>query len=464
MKYDQRTSSQAGVVLITTLLLILLLMVVAASGLGVSRSDLLVSRNFVTGVQALWTARAGVEAGKNWLEVNLPNVGLPVTLGPTTIGDGAYSVSIETLGNGDYQLTAIGTGPEESRRVVEEIVRLPDFRPQGVITSDGDGLHADFNDDSGGVGRRIPDFTIDGRNYALDGTLSPSCPSLPPFAATQAVAQSDLAAAADLLKRDIVTRANSFCLADGSDAGGPCTPGLFWVRGADVLPRFHAGSCVAADPVCFLNLDLGNAALRAVALPPEGNLPPSPDNRGPFTSTTGSDPFVQLVTIEDQDRLHAAVDDIMLVVDELPAEKVAHISASMHGGAYTYGSVTEPAVVRIDEGAGVIDLDNGVTVDGTGVLVISRIVRLSNATLNWRGLILITGAGDLRIEEAPACGRVFGAMIVRDDAALDRKLDFDKAQLDGGCAPLSIAYSCEAITRALAALMRTVSWVEKYGA
>ena len=461
MKREKDDRFEAGVVLVITLLLIMLLMVVAASGLGLSRSDLLVSRNLLTGVQALWTSRAGIEVGKNWLEANLPEAAFPVTLGPAVVGDGTYSVSIETLGNGDYRLTSIGVGPEESRRVVEEIVRLPDFAPRGVITSDGDGLHPDFDDGSGGIGRRIPDFTVDGRNHAANGALSSLCPSLSPFAASQAVALNDLANAADLLKRDIVTRANAFCLADGGDAGGPCLPGLFWVRGAGTLPRFQAGSCVATDPACFLNLDLGNAALRALAFPPDEHLPLVPDDRGPFT--TGSNPLVHLLTASEQGRLQTALHEIVLSVDELPEEKVSHISSSLHGGTYSYGSSMDPVVVRIDEGAGAIDLDGGVMVEGTGILLIPRVVRLSNATLNWKGLIVLTDAGDLRIENAPVCGQVLGAMVVHDDAALDRKLDFDKAQLDG-CAPLSIGYSCEAVTRALTVLMRTVSWIEKYGA
>jgi hypothetical protein len=192
MKREKNNRAEDGVVLITTLLLILLLMAVGVSGLSLSRSDLFVSRNLLTGVQALWTARAGVEDGKNWLEANLPGATFPIALGPTALENGDYTVSIEALRNGAYRLTSIGTGPEESRRVVEEIVRLPDFTPLGVITSDGDGLHPDFDDESGGLGRRIPDFNVDGRNHAMDGSLSPLCPSLSPFAASQAAAQNDL--------------------------------------------------------------------------------------------------------------------------------------------------------------------------------------------------------------------------------------------------------------------------------
>jgi hypothetical protein len=103
-------------------------------------------------------------------------------------------------------------------------------------------------------------------------------------------------------------------------------------------------------------------------------------------------------------------------------------------------------------------------VEGTGILLIPRVVRLGDATLTWKGLMVIVGAGDLRIDAASACGQVLGAVVVRDDAALDRKLDLDLVQRGGGCPPFAVNYSCEAVTRALTLLMRTVSWVEKYGA
>jgi hypothetical protein len=62
------------------------------------------------------------------------------------LADGTYTVRIAALGNAEYQLTASGAAAEGSRRVVEEIVRLPDFTPDGAVTSDGDGLHPDFDD------------------------------------------------------------------------------------------------------------------------------------------------------------------------------------------------------------------------------------------------------------------------------------------------------------------------------
>jgi hypothetical protein len=459
-----RNHSEAGVVLITTLLLITLLMAVGASGLGLSRTDLLISRNLLTGVQALWLARAGAEIGKNWLEENLPTTPLPVTLGPEDLANGTYTVNITALGNGVYRLTATGLGPEGSRRVVEEIVRLPDFAPAGAVTSDGDGLHPDFNDNSGGIGRRIPDFTVDGRNHAPDGTLAAVCPAVSPFATTQVAAQNDLVNAVDTLKREVVTRANGFCQADGSDAAGTCTPGLSWVRGSGALPLFTNAPCVAVDPSCFLNLDLAAAALRATALPPAANLPAAPDDRGPFTPPSGATPFVRALTAAEQTRLQTALDDIIQRVGELPEEKVLRITASLTAGTYTYGTFAEPKVTQVEDGPDELDLSSGAVVNGVGVLLIPRVVRLRNATLNWQGIVLVVGDGDLQVEDPAACGQILGAVVVRDDATPDRKLDLDQVQSGGGCTPLAINYSCETVTRSLTVLMRTVSWTEKFGA
>src|SRR5262245_20716831 len=123
MTHKPTRRSEAGFILITTLLLVTLLIVIGMSDLGLSRSDLLVSRNLWTGTQALWLARAGVATGKHWLKVNLPGASLPVSLGPTALADGSFTITIQALGAGMYRLTGAGAGPDESRRVVEEIVR-----------------------------------------------------------------------------------------------------------------------------------------------------------------------------------------------------------------------------------------------------------------------------------------------------------------------------------------------------
>jgi hypothetical protein len=461
MQADSRSAN--GVVLITTLLILSLLLIVGVGAVLLSRTDLIISRNLLTSTQALWLARTGAEIGKNWLETNLASTPLPITVGPEELADGTYTVDIVALGGSAYQLTAHGLGPDGSRHVVEEIVRLPDFAPAGVITSDGDGLHPDFDDRSGGIGRRIPDFTVDGRNHTSDGTLSAQCPGVSPFATTQAAAQNDLVTATDTLKREIVTRANSFCQADGTDAAGTCTPGLFWVRGSDVLPRFTSGPCIATNPACFLNLPVSAAALRATEFPPTDHLPEAPEDRGPFTPSAGTPALVYSLSPSERTRLQTALDDMIQRVAELPEEKILRISASLAAGSHTYGTWAEPKVTQVEDGADALDVNDGAVVNGAGVLILPRVMHLRNVTFNWQGIVLVVEDGDLQVIGPAACGQIFGAVVVRDDTTPDRKLDMDLVQRTGGCPPFAMNYSCEAVTRALTLLMRTVSWTERFG-
>jgi hypothetical protein len=456
-------ASQSGVVLLTTRILMLLLLFIGVSGLALSRTDILIARNLLSGVQTLWVARAGTEVGRNWLETRFSPVGLPVLIGPVTLANGTYSVEASALDNGVYRFISTGQGPEGSRRVIEEIVQVPDFVPTGVVTNDGDGLHPDFDDHGGGTGRRIPSFSVDARNHDSDGSLSSDCPAAVPFVTTQAAAQTDLLAAITTLKREIVTRANTFCLASGnSTSDGTCTPGLSWVRGSASLPRFHTASCDTTDPTCFVNLDLAQAALRATALPPASSLPVPPQNRGPFAPTaTTSAPVVKLLSTGEQTRLRTALDTISQRIAALPSTNSLRITSSITSGTHTYGTPDAPKVTVIEDGAPAIEISGGATVNGVGILFVPRVVELKNATLNWHGLVFIIGGGDLRVENAAACGQINGSIVIRDDATLDRKFDLDLVEATADCSPFTVNYSCEATTRALALLAQTVSWTEK---
>jgi hypothetical protein len=457
-------SSETGIVLISTLLLMALLLVVGTSVLSLSRTDLMIARNLHLGTETWWVARAGTEIGKNWLENNLLTTPLPVTLGPIALGNGMCTIEIVALENNTYRLTAVGLGADGSRREVEEIVRLPNLVPIGTILNEGDGLHPDFDDSSGGTGRRIPDFSIDGRNHALSGALSATCPAAPSYAITQASAQGDLLTALNTLKREVVVRANAYCQTDGSSSGGGiCTPGLFWIRGNAALPQFTSGGCVATDPACFINLDLSVAALRATAQPPAMNLPPAPQNRGPFApAITVTAPFARLLTASEQTNIHTALDDLFRRVAELPGEKKLTVTTSITSGVHTYGTTATPKVTTIEDGTSSLEISGGSVINGVGILIVPRPLQLRNATLNWQGIVVIVGDGDLRAENLGACGQILGALIIRDDAAADRKFDLDVVEQTGGCTPFAVNYSCEAIGRALALLMQTVSWTEKF--
>lgn len=458
-------SSEAGFVLIPVLLLTTLLFLLNMSTLSSTGTDLRTTRNRQSGIETLWIARAGAEIGKNWLEQNLLTTPLPVTLGPAPFGNGTYTVDIEDSGNNTYRVTALANGLEGSQQEVEEIVRLPHLPPLGVILNEGDGLHPDFYEvGSGGTGRRIPAFTIDGRNHALDGTLASTCPAIAPYAVTQATARADLLTAWYVLKREIVTRANAYCQADGgSTGGGVCTPGLSWIRGGGALPRLTNGACVATDPSCFMNLDLSAAALRATAQPPEDHLPPPPRDRGPFAPTASATlPFARLLTASEQSTVHAALDEVLQRIAEMPTEEKRTITSSPTSGTHTYGTLEQPRLTVLEDGSDALDISGGAVVNGAGILLIPRVLHLRQATLNWQGLVVIVGDGDLRASAPAVCGQIVGGVVLRDDAAGDRKLDLDMVQDTGGCSPFAVNYSCEAVTRALALLMRTDSRLEKF--
>jgi len=457
-------SSEAGFVLIPVLLFTTLLLLISMTTLSTNGTDLRTTRNRQSGVETLWIARAGTEIGKNWLEHNLFTTPLPVILGPTPFGSGTYTVEIVAIENNTYRVTATGRGPEGSQQDVEEIVRLPNLLPFGVILNEGDGLHPDFDDLSGGIGRRIPDFNIDGRNHAPDGALASTCPAIAPYGVTQPTAQGDLTAALATLKREVVARANAYCQADGgSSGGGVCTPGLSWVRGRVALPRFTSDACVATNPSCFVNLDLSAAALRATAQPPEENLLPPPQDRGPFAPAIASTlPFARLLTASEQSTLHAELDELMQRIGEIPEEKKLTISTNIAGGTHTYGTLEKPQLTMVEDGAGALDISGGAVLNGAGILLIPRVLQLREATLNWQGLVVIIGDGDLRASDPAVCGQIIGAVVVRDDAAVDRKLDLDLIQHSGSCTRFAVSYSCEAVARALALLMRTDSRMEKF--
>jgi hypothetical protein len=457
-------SSEAGFVLIPVLLFTTLLFLANMMTLSVNGTDLRTTRNRHSGIETLWIARAGTEIGKNWLEHHLLTISLPVILGPTPLGSGTYTVEIVAIENNAYRVTAIARGPEGSRQDVEEIVRLPNLPPLGVILNEGDGLHPDFDDLSGGTGRRIPDFSIDGRNHTPDGVLSSTCPAIAPYAVTRSAAQEDLSTALATLKRELVARANAYCQADGgSSGGGICTPGLSWIRGSTTLPRFMSGACVAIDPSCFVNLDLSAAALRATAQPPEEHLLPPPQDRGPFVPTVSTTlPFARLLTASEQSTVHAELDELIRRIGEIPGEKTLTIATSIASGTHIYGTPENPRLTVIEDGTGALDISGGAVLNGAGILLIPRVLQVREATVNWHGLVVIVGDGDLRASDPAVCGQIVGAVVIRDDAAVDRKLDFDVIRHTGSCNRFAVNYSCEAIARALALLMRTDSRMEKF--
>jgi hypothetical protein len=138
------------------------------------------------------------------------------------------------------------------------------------------------------------------------------------------------------------------------------------------------------------------------------------------------------------------------------------ITADITSGTHTYGTPEVPKVTVVEDGTGALEISGRAIVNGAGVLLVPRVVQLRNATLNWRGMVVIVDDGDLRIGDVAACGQITGSVVIRDDATLDQKFDLDLVEATALCSPFAVNYSCEATTRALALLARTVSWTEKF--
>jgi hypothetical protein len=156
------------------------------------------------------------------------------------------------------------------------------------------------------------------------------------------------------------------------------------------------------------------------------------------------------------------LDELIRRIGEIPGEKKLTISTSIASGIHIYGTPEKPQLTVIEDGTGALDISGGAVLTGAGILLVPRVLQLREATVNWHGLVVIVGDGDLRASDPAVCGQIVGAVVVRDDAARDRKLDLDVIQHTGSCPRFAVNYSCEVVARALALLMRTDSRMEKF--
>jgi hypothetical protein len=122
----------------------------------------------------------------------------------------------------------------------------------------------------------------------------------------------------------------------------------------------------------------------------------------------------------------------------------------------------KPKVTVLEDGADAFEISGGAVLNGVGILLVPRVLQLRASTVNWQGLVVIVGDGDLRADDPAVCGQIVGGVIIRDDTAMDRKFDLDVIERTGSCTPFAVNYSCEAVARALALLMRTDSRMEKF--
>ncbi|MFQ5916968.1 MAG: hypothetical protein ACE5I0_04065 [Candidatus Binatia bacterium] len=462
---------ERGVVMVISLLILALLVGAGVGAIVSTQTDLKTSSNVKVGAQAFYLASAGIERGKQQL------VGSgSVSAINENFGAGSYSVTITGLGSGKYRLTSTACLPAgnpcpsgNSKKIIEIIMSSPGFTPSAAISIDGDGTHSDFDDGSGGTGNKIPSFSVDGRNHSADGSsLSSTCANVSPFAGTESGANTDITDAADNLKRRIVQRANSFC------PGTDCTDGLNYVEGLGLTDQQN--DCPGTQ--CYENLDLSARELRGAT-----DATPLVDQRGPFTPIDPL-PLVKPLTSTEVIQLQQSIADIIELSNSSSASKKNCISADIREGTSTFGTPSDPKITYVLKApcpsnptyiAGVqqgadLDIKDGAVVNGAGILIVPKRLRIRDATFNWQGIVLVVEDGDFRADtggggSGNTCGAINGALILQDDQGNDTKLDLDKVT-DGGCTspdkPFSINFSCDAVNVSLRSLLKQISWVEKF--
>ena len=204
--------------------------------------------------------------------------------------------------------------------------------------------------------------------------------------------------------------------------------------------------------------------MRATAQPAHIHLPEPPNDRGPLAPGPGILPFAYLLAAEERQQLPTALSEMLQHIAKLPPEEVLTISHSIGRGVHTYGTTEQPRITQIQDRQGSPRIYNQAQVHGAGILIVPRMLLLRNVTFQWEGIVLVLDDGDLCATGPRVCGQILGAIIVQDNSALDRKLDLDLVTGSSACTPLSESYSCEAVSRALFLLQRTLSWTEQFDA
>jgi hypothetical protein len=395
-----------------------------------------------------------------------------------------------------YMLTAMAATAQAgnlngSRKILRSEVVAPSIRPPGVLTMGAAATGAALPV-LGGAG--IPSVALDGRPHKLDGTLATrgSCSAVAPLATNSGDGATQLEQALNAVRKSIVVQANSSCKADGTDLNGnTCTDGLWWVRGTDAAPRFiisssntstsgsgtsgtsgssdgsssgeggrnedddhHGGldhhsdpsgvgdvlACDHGDPSCYTNLDLSAPELFATSATMDLHIPIAitpPDGVAPFIGGRGNQTDTSVYLPGSANIVKNGIGAVSDLADASVDQKnfYAVSSASL---ASSYGSSTAPAVVVITDST--LSLQNNAKLTGYGVLVIPGALEISNATLQWTGIVIVkSSSGHVSIGSG-ARGFINGALLLQPGAALNLQ-----NSATSGPPTFQLTYSCEAI-------------------
>jgi hypothetical protein len=395
-----------------------------------------------------------------------------------------------------YMLTALAATPQAggtngSRKLLRFEVVAPSIRPPGALTVGASSTMPVL----GSTG--IPMIALDGRPHKLDGSLATSggCSAIAPLATDSASGSAQLEQALDIVRKSIVDKANSSCKADGTDLNGNfCSPALWWVRGTNSTTRFttsgsgtsgsntsgsntsgdssgsshdgdgghdhhhdptgipDSGACDPADPACYTNLDLSAAELFATSATAGTDVPvvtvPS-DGLAPFRGALGNQSDASIYQPGSSDIVNNGIKAVANLVN-MSVDQPNYYAVSVSALASSYGTSTDPAIVVITDPT--LTLQNNAVLSGYGVLVVPSALEISNATLNWNGIVVVKSSTGHVTINAGAQGAINGVLLVQPGAALN---------LQNGSTSFRLTYSCDAIDLPFATLpFRIISAAE----
>jgi hypothetical protein len=391
-----------------------------------------------------------------------------------------------------YMLTSLAAssqvgGLSGSRKLLRFEVVAPSIRPAGIVTLGATTAAPVLSSNAG-----IPAIALDGRPHNLDGTLATagSCSAIAPLATDSTPGTTQLEQALNLVRKGIVTQANAACNADGTGLNGNiCTAGLWWVRGTDAATRFvtnnsssssgstgsstttttstsgngpggpgsddssgssggsghhhhpsgapdPSGACDPTNHSCFTNLNLAAPELFATSAITGTRVPvvtlPS-DGIAPFTGGAGNQTDATIY----QPASSAIINNAIQSINNFASGSMSdpnYIAVSAANLAPSYGTSTAPAIVVVTDST--LSLQNNVVLSGYGLLIIPIALEISNATLQWNGIVVIQSATGHVTLNSGATGFINGALLIQPGAALN---------LQSTSGSFRLTYSCDAV-------------------
>lgn len=447
-------------------------------------------------------AIAGTPLGYKWVRINMKTNGIaaPYYVDPAApldtrvcwdgkkeqLSPGGANPACDAHGMQTvYMLTSLaatsGLNGSAARKLLRFEVAPPSIRPPGAITMDAAGV-------APSIGSGFPSTTVDGKVHDLNGAVvssGPTCSSVAALASDSAQATTQLAQGLDTLRKSIVQLANNSCNADGSSVGvNFCTPGLWWVRGTDSLPRFittvtttvtvtstsnsgsdsHGGSgdhqtttttstttspCDSSTPGCYTGLNLGAPELMAQSASFAPHLPYVPPSSNPtslFAGASGNqaDPSIYQPALSNTLPNEIATVNALVAAS---AHQPNYFEVASTSLAAAYGSATDPAIVKITGASLTLQQD----LSGYGILVVPSDFEI-NAKLQWTGIVLVQsqpGTANAQFSiNSGGNGFINGALLLQSSTGGNANL----LTSTPGSGAFHISYSCDAIDMAFSSL------------